>query len=103
MGLVAARSAIEPSSSGHVRLRRFVFWRSKYENYAVSLSRRAAQTCRARQYSYLMGNDTQELSNDIRNANCCVSLRSDYEGEAKSRVAWRSELTLPKTSLIYLL
>eukprot|EP00965_Chrysotila_dentata_P253842 6211460-Pleurochrysis_carterae.AAC.2 len=43
------------------------------------------------------------LSDDRRKAICCVSLRYDYESEAKLRVAWKGELTLPKTTLIYLL
>eukprot|EP00965_Chrysotila_dentata_P078851 2600300-Pleurochrysis_carterae.AAC.2 len=39
------------------------------------------------------------LRDDRRKAICCVSLRCDYESRAKSRVAWRGEQTLPKTTL----
>eukprot|EP00965_Chrysotila_dentata_P173906 5740531-Pleurochrysis_carterae.AAC.3 len=37
------------------------------------------------------------LSNDRRKAIGCVSLRCNYEGKAKLRVAWRGKLTLPKS------
>eukprot|EP00965_Chrysotila_dentata_P242458 6204888-Pleurochrysis_carterae.AAC.4 len=39
------------------------------------------------------------VSDDRRMAICCVSLRYDYESEAKSRVAWRGELALAKPIL----
>eukprot|EP00965_Chrysotila_dentata_P073820 2438629-Pleurochrysis_carterae.AAC.3 len=46
---------------------------------------------------------SSKFSNDRRKAICCVSLRCDCESKAKSRVAWRGEITLLKTTFIYLL
>eukprot|EP00965_Chrysotila_dentata_P046952 1558647-Pleurochrysis_carterae.AAC.3 len=50
-----------------------------------------------------LGTGQTIFNDDRRKAIYCVSLRWNYESSAKTRVALRGELTLLKTTLIYLL